>query len=612
MKLHKLHVEGLRRLQSVDIEFGDATFCIGPNNAGKSSSLVAIEHLLSAKKRILEADYYSEIDEETGEKKVVCDCIVLEAEFRNVPSDSGSWRGFKGRTFSYDVPADSDESGISIHYRKSYTLGKDVVVELKSKKRVLSSGFSACKSPQDYIDAGADVEQFGGVFADLTKNISNKDKIMLEAIDDIWEISDEDEWFVNPGGIPGNVLSRLPTFLKIPAEAAAYEIDDPKKGVLGKTLNELFEDVRDQSDNYTEAQKYLDELSKELDPSDADSEFGKMMIELNKVLSNVFPDSELHATADLSDPKKALVPSFEIAMSSNIQTPVSHQGTGMVRSAVFGMLRFRQQWLSNREDKSGRSLIIGFEEPEIYLHPSAANQMRDTIYELSGNESQIVATTHSPFLIDLSRKPRQTLNRFRCEGANAECITFNVSDKFVALSESDKDYVKMLLLIDDYVARAFFTKTVVLVEGDTEDIVLREAIMRLPAEVRRKISTDFEVIKARGKASIIGISKYFNALAINYIVMHDRDAGVAGAEKFNAPIQAAVGDSSRVFVLEECMEDLLGYDAPSSEKPFKAYQSTCNWGENWEDVPTNFRILMGKLFFPHIVEEDEPAPEISE
>lgn len=504
-------------------------------------------------------------------------------------------RFLRGRTFSYPLEG-TGETGISIHYRKEFTLGKDVVVELKSKQRSLAAQFAECKSPQDFVDAGADGAVLSELFSDQGKAISAKEKIKLEAVDEIWELGQQDEWFQNPGGIPGNVLKRLPRFLKIPAEAVSHEIDDPKKGVLGKTLNELFEDVRDESQNYKAAQKHLDELTKELDPTDEDSEFGKMMVELNKVLSSVFPDSALHATADLSDPKKAIVPSFEIAMSSNIQTPVSHQGTGMVRSAVFGMLRFRQRWLSQREDKSDRSLIIGFEEPEIYLHPSAANQMRDTIYELSGERSQIVATTHSPYLIDLSRKPRQVLNRFRCDGAYAENVAFNVSDKFVALGEDDKAYVKMLLRVDDYVARAFFTKTVILVEGDTEDIVLREAVKRLPSETRAKLLSDFEVIKARGKASIIGIAKYFHALSINFMVMHDRDAGTAGAEKFNQPIQNAVGDADKIVVLEECLEDLLGYDAPGAEKPFKAYQFASGWGDNWNDVPENLRVVMAKLF----------------
>lgn len=353
---------------------------------------MAIDYLLSANKRIPETEYYSENDEETGERKTISECITIEAEFRNVPIESVDWRGFRGRTFSYTPPENSGETGLSIHYRKKYHLGKDVIVELKSKERKLYPQFSECKSPQDFIDAEANQQTFDEYFADRTKNLNAKDKINLEAINELWEVGENEEWFENPGGIPGNVLSRLPRFLRIPADAASYEIDDPKKGVLGKTLNELFEEVRDQSDNYKQAQIHLNALAKELDPSDSNSQFGKMMAELNKVLCSVFPDSVLHAVADLSDPNKALIPAFEIAMSSNIKTPVSHQGTGMVRSAVFGMLRFRQNFLSQREDKSTRSLIIGFEEPEIYLHPSAANQMRDILgYSAPSNEKPFKA-----------------------------------------------------------------------------------------------------------------------------------------------------------------------------------------------------------------------------
>ncbi len=166
-----------------------------------------------------------------------------------------------------------------------------------------------------------------------------------------------------------------------------------KNGVLHKILSELFKDVREQSENYKDAQTCLTLLAKELDPGDASSEFGKMMTELNTVLCGVFPESRIYASADFSSPD-ALAPTFAIEMSSNIRTSVANQGTGMVRAAVFGLLRFRQQWLKKRAGNDDRGLIIGFEEPEIYLHPSAANQMRDLIYELSDQNSQIVATTH--------------------------------------------------------------------------------------------------------------------------------------------------------------------------------------------------------------------------
>lgn len=592
MKIHELKIQGFRRIKKATIKLGDATFLIGSNNAGKSTTLKIIECLLSNKKQLDQRDFYSEIDADTGETKVIERTVVIEAEFRDLPADAEEWRGFKGRVFP-------SENGLSIFYRKTYEIGKDVVVELKSLKREIKPEFKKCKTPQDFIDAGIDSGLINELFKVLDKNISPKDKINLEAIADIWNILDEEEWFTNPGGIPGNVLSKLPKFLLIPADSSAHEINDVKSGVLGKTLNELFEDVRSQSDNYKEAQEWLDKLAKELDPADKESEFGKMMASLNTVLSSVFPDTQIHAVANLTDPK-TLKPSFEVEMSSNIRTTVENQGTGMVRSAVFGLLRFRQQWLGKKDIDDNRSLIIGFEEPEIYLHPSAANQLRDTIYELSGDNTQIIATTHSPYLIDISRKPKQVLNRFHYENNHTTVTPFSVSDEYKKLEDDDKHHVKMLLKLDDYVSRVFFTKRVIIVEGDTEDIVLREAISRLPKDIQCKVKSNCEVIKARGKASIIGVVKYLNALNIDCFVIHDRDKGTAGAEKFNKPIENIVGDPNKVVMLEECIEDLLGYEPPSSEKPFAAYKQTQGWGDSWDNVPIKLRAVLDKAFAGYI------------
>jgi len=593
MKLHQLRIEGYKRIEAATVLFGDATFLIGPNNTGKSTVLSAITHLLSANKRIPEIEYYSVQDEVTNERKTVSNRIVLEAEFRDLPVEAKVWRGFKGRIFEYD-PGDTVESGLCLTYRKTYDLGKDVVIELKSKTRTMKAQYEEVTTPKELIDLGIEADLVGELFDDLEKKLTTATRVKLQEINDIWDIGTEDTWFQNPGGIPGVVLSRLPRYIIIPADTASNEMSSG--GVLPKTLNELFEDVRGTSRNYQEAQRFLNELAKELDPSDVTSEFGKMIIELNAIIANVFPESKIHARADLSDPDKSLKPTFTVELSSNIRTPIEHQGAGMVRSAVFGILRFRQKWLSKKEDQNiKRSIIIGFEEPEIYLHPSAANQMRDTIYELSAQDSQIVATTHSPYLIDLARKPRQVLNRFVFAGLAIQVQPFNVTDAFKMLQEEDKDYVKMILKVDDYIARVFFTKRIVVVEGDTEDIVIRETLKRLDKNKLLGILANTEVIKARGKASIIGLAKYLKVLGITPFVIHDRDGGVEGAEKFNAPIEAAVGKDN-VIQLVECLEEVLGYAPPSAEKPFVAYSFAKGWGDAWTDVPEKWRLVMEQAF----------------
>lgn len=601
MKLHSLKINGFKRIEFAELLFGDATFLIGPNNAGKSTALKAIECLLSGKKQIPSQEYFSIIDKETGETKPSVDTIVLEAEFRNLPAESSQWRGFKGRIFNYPSSSESD-TGLSVTYRKTFTLGKDVIVEFRSKEREKNQKFTACLTGQDLIDNGAPSDAVQELFADLASKIGNSKGALdkLEQLDAIWDIKDTETWFTNPGGIPGNVLKMLPRFLLIPADTSAGEIEGASSGVLGKTLNELFEDVRSKSDNYVQAQEYLNKLAEELDPQDSESEFGKMISELNAVLASIFPDSKLHATASLNDPKTALKPTFNVEMSSNVRTAISHQGSGMIRAAAFGMLRFRQKWLSKKEDEHNRSLIVCFEEPEIYLHPSAANQMRDAIYELSGKESQIIATTHSPFIIDLSRKPKQILNSIRHEAGGIKSLPFNVSDAYKNLEADDKAHVKMILRIDDHVARVFFTKHVVIVEGDTEEIIIKETLKLLPKENYLKIVSDFEIVKARGKASIIGLVKYLVAMGIAPIVVHDRDDGIAGAMVFNQPIVDALGGIGKVVHMHENVEDEIGYQAPKAEKPFRAYQETQKWGNEWAAVPETWKHKMLEIFGDYI------------
>lgn len=601
MKLHSLKIEGYKRIQSATLQFGDATFLIGTNNAGKSTVLKAIEWLLSAKKTIPSSEYFSIVDDETGETKPAVDTITLEAEFRNLPAEAKQWRGFKGRIFSYATDEASD-TGLSVTYRKTFPLGKDVVIEFRSKEREIKPEFADFKTGQDLIDKGAPPSEVQELFPDLGAKIGSSKGAQekLDQLDAIWDTKDSETWFQNPGGIPGVVLKMLPRFLLIPADTSLAEIEGTSSGVLGKTLNELFEDVRGASENYAQAQDYLNKLALELNPEDSSSEFGKMITELNAVLASVFPESQLHATASLNDPKTALKPTFNVEMSSNVRTAVAHQGSGMIRAAAFGMLRFRQRWLSRREDDHARSLIVCFEEPEIYLHPSAANQMRDTIYELSGCESQIVATTHSPFIIDLSRKPKQILNSLRLDASGVSSSPFNVSSAYKSLEEDAKAHVKMLLRVDDYVARVFFTKHVVIIEGDTEEIVFKETLKRLPKDRYLKVVSDFEIVKARGKASIIGLVKYLIAMGIAPIVVHDRDSGVAGAEIFNQPIADALAGKGKVIQMKENVEDEIGYTAPTSEKPFRAYQETQKWGDDWSGVPKTWRAKMIEIFGEYV------------
>ncbi|WP_038880959.1 ATP-dependent nuclease [Vibrio jasicida] len=592
MYLHTLSIKGYKRLVDVKVDFNEATFLIGQNNSGKSSLLKAIEYLLSGKQMPVE-DFHSVRNEE-GECERAVEEVEMIAEFRDVSQDSRTWRGFAGRTFSYDVEDGSEETGISIIYRKIWTPGKAPVQYLKAFARELKEEYRGLKTIESFIEAGISEELLIEAFDKAEGNITAKNKERLDYIDELWNITEREEFFKNPGGIPGNVLSRLPRYLPIPAESGEGELSKAS-GTLQKTLKELFKDVRDNSVHYAHAQNYLNSLAAELDPTDENSDFGQLLTQLNTVMSSLFPESSVHVSADLSNPDDVLVPQFDIELESNVRTPISHQGTGVIRSAVFSLLRFRKMWEEQRDNNNGRGLIIGFEEPEIFLHPSAANQMRATIYDLVGRHSQILASTHSPYMIDLSRKPKQNLIRFTKTPSGSEIINFSVSRAFQELQGNDQTYLKMLLKLDDYVSRAFFSERTILVEGDTEDIVIRETTARLSAEQRDYVRSSCEVIKGRGKPVLISLIKYLKAVGITPVVMHDSDEGTAGAELHNEHIRAALDCDENLFVLSNCMEDVLNYDAPSREKPYRAFRETMTWGNDFDDVPADWRSIYTQL-----------------
>ena len=86
------------------------------------------------------------------------------------------------------------------------------------------------------------------------------------------------------------------------------------------------------------------------------------------------------------------------------------------------------------------------------------------------------------------------------------------------------------------------------------------------------------------------------ALGVNMFVVHDEDSGTPGAVVMNAPIlQALDNNETKRLMMHNCIEDELGYPAPSSDKPFKAYQHVKDW-KTWEDVPENWREKMKIVF----------------
>lgn len=72
-------------------------------------------------------------------------------------------------------------------------------------------------------------------------------------------------------------------------------------------------------------------------------------------------------------------------------------------------------------------------------------------------------------------------------------IAFNISEKYVRLASNDRDYIKMILKTDDYVARVFFANKVIIVEGDTEEIVFKQTIDLIHPDYKKRYYQKFKL-----------------------------------------------------------------------------------------------------------------------
>lgn len=78
-------------------------------------------------------------------------------------------------------------------------------------------------------------------------------------------------------------------------------------------------------------------------------------------------------------------------------------------------------------------------------------------------------------------------------------------------------------------------------------------------------------------------------------VLHDSDKGNKDAEKFNTPIKEALDNDENLFSIDNCIENLLGYSAPTKDKPFTAYKKTLEW-HSYKDIPENCRTTFDRIF----------------
>lgn len=328
--------------------------------------------------------------------------------------------------------------------------------------------------------------------------------------------------FVNNGfgGFDSHLTKEAPTAIVIPAmptpdDLSKWITDTIKKQVL-KTLSTKH------AKTYQEALDKLNELQAQIEDTELVKSFSD---KANLNFKKVFPELSLSISPLIGqsvDVTKALDKEFCVAINNEKQegrSDFNSHGHGVIRQAMFNFLGLSKNdyvQAENNVEGMKKEFIILFEEPELYLHPKRISLLKDTLYSLCRNSKfQILCASHNPQLIDLS-KPHTTLARLTVND-DGTTVIHQVGDDVFESQGENRDRILMLNRFNPHVCETFFADEVVLVEGDTEAIVVRQLLHEHYPE------KDIFVLNTGTKNNMPFFIKVLSHFKIKQHVIHDSD-----------------------------------------------------------------------------------------
>lgn len=185
---------------------------------------------------------------------------------------------------------------------------------------------------------------------------------------------------------------------------------------------------------------------------------------------------------------------------------------GLYRTLLFELFRALAAESKKIETSIIGNNMIFFEEPELYLHPQAEKELYDCFIALSKLGVQLYISTHSSNFISLKHYKSICIIRNSDNGSRA----FQFKGKL--FSGDEVKYFNMNYWINPDRSELFFAKKVILVEGQTDKIVLGYLSKKLGI-----FKYDYSILECGSKSIIPQFIKLLNAFKLPYIAIYDKD-----------------------------------------------------------------------------------------
>lgn len=274
-------------------------------------------------------------------------------------------------------------------------------------------------------------------------------------------------WIPNPTGIDNALSALLPEPIRISAmEDAAEDATKAKTSTtIGKLLSEFIVPVR--AAHQAELTGLLYEVERRLS-ADGDSRFAELVtIEdaISDKINDLFPGigARLHFPVPGMDD---LIKSGTLRLHEGIGNArdFTSYGHGTQRSVQMALIRHLAEIRRGATQAFGTTLLL-IDEPELYLHPFAIEQIRVALKSLSENGYQVIFSTHSAQMV--SAKDAQYALLIRKDPARGTQARRRLRDAIQVVVPDSVHQMEQLFTLGNS-SQVLFADRVVLTEGKTE------------------------------------------------------------------------------------------------------------------------------------------------
>lgn len=549
MQIYKIQVENFRLLKnfSIDIE-EELSLVIGKNNTGKTSILSALDKFLnrSDNNKFHFDDFNIDFKEELSEL-IIGDIL---------DPDNYIEKGIKLKIF--------------IEYTETCNLENlsKVMMDLDPENNRIVLGFEYILPYNNYIDLKNDWENFRikeehkheendqykakGLYDFLADNFSNYFHFQRKSI----EIN-KDTQITNE-----NNYIDLDKELISTKDIINFKYISARRDVANKDIDKTLS---------TQTSKIYEKTETKQRQNEAVEVFKDKLSETDDQLSRIYVDLFHDIIAKVGDFGGIKPNESEIEIISNLQhrellkgnttvvykhddhnkLPEHYNGLGYMNLIymIFEIEILIQEFKREKERKPADINLLFIEEPEAHTHPqmqyvfikNIKKLLREGIKREDGEcrKLQYIITTHSSHIVaDSDFDDVKYLKKNGCNSVDAK----NLKDLKKDYDERSKEYHFLTQYLTISRAEIFFAEKVVLIEGDTERILIPTMMKKIDIEEAEKykhigekdpylplLSQNISIIEVGAYSHIF--DKFIDFLGIKSLIITDLDAINADGEK---------------------------------------------------------------------------------